>query len=88
VTVYHIPQVHVKRARDSSVGIPTRYGIDGPGIESRWEAKFSAPVQTGPVAHSPSYTMGTGSSPVVKCPGGDDEHPPLTSADVKEKLEL
>ena len=22
--------------RDSSVGIATRYGMDGPGIESRW----------------------------------------------------
>ena len=22
--------------RDSSVGIVTRYGLDGPGIESRW----------------------------------------------------
>ena len=33
--------------RDSSVGIATGYGLDGPGIESRWEARFSAPVQTG-----------------------------------------
>ena len=30
--------------RDSSVGIATRYGLDGPGIESRWGARFSAPV--------------------------------------------
>jgi len=22
--------------RESSVGIPTRYGLDGPGTESRW----------------------------------------------------
>jgi hypothetical protein len=29
------------------VGIATRYGLDGPGIESRWGAKFSAPVLTG-----------------------------------------
>jgi len=27
--------------RDSSVGIATRYGLDGPRIESRWEAKLS-----------------------------------------------
>jgi hypothetical protein len=26
-----------KVGRDSSVGIATRYGLDGPGIESRWE---------------------------------------------------
>jgi len=26
--------------RNSSVGIATRYGLDGPGIESRWERDF------------------------------------------------
>jgi len=30
--------------RDSSVGIATRYGLEGPGIESRWGARVSAPV--------------------------------------------
>ena len=38
--------------RGSSVGLATRYGLDGPGIESR-----CAPVQTGPVAHPTSCTM-------------------------------
>jgi hypothetical protein len=33
---------------------------------SRWGARFSAPVQTGPGAHSASCTMGTGSFPGVK----------------------
>jgi hypothetical protein len=47
-------------SRDSSVGIVTRYGLDGPGIESRWGKNFRA-VQTGPGAHPASYTMGTGS---------------------------
>ena len=43
-----------------SVGIATSYGVDGPGIESRWgRARFSAPVQTGPGAHPASCTMGT-----------------------------
>jgi len=32
--------------RDCAVGIATRHGLDGPGIESRWGARFSAPVQT------------------------------------------
>jgi len=32
----------------SSVGIATGYGLDGTGIESRWGARFSVPVQTGP----------------------------------------
>jgi hypothetical protein len=31
--------------RDSAVGIPTRYGLGGPGIEPRWVARFSTPVQ-------------------------------------------
>ena len=50
----------------SSVGIATGYGVDGPRIESRWGAKFSASVQTGPGAHPASYTMGTRSFPGVK----------------------
>ena len=45
----------------SSVGIATGYGLDGPGIESRWGARFSATAQTGPGAHPASCTMGTGS---------------------------
>jgi len=48
------------------VGIATGYGLNGPGIESRWEARFSAPVQTGTGAHPASCTMGTGSFPGVK----------------------
>jgi len=34
------------QGRDSSVGIATRYELDDPGIESRWEggARFSASV--------------------------------------------
>ena len=73
----------------SSVGIATRYGLDGRGIESRWVARFSAPVQTGPGAHSASYTMGTGSlSRGVKRPGHGVDHPPPSSAEVKERVEL
>jgi hypothetical protein len=50
----------------SVVGIATVYGLDGPGIEIRWGARFSAPVQTGPGAHPASGTMRTGSFPGVK----------------------
>jgi len=56
----------VRVGRGSSVGTATGYGLDGPGIESRWEARFSAPVQTGPGAHPASCTMSTGSFPGVK----------------------
>ena len=50
----------------SVVGIATGYGLDGPGIEAPWGARFSVRVQTGPVAHPASCTMGTGSFPGVK----------------------
>jgi len=48
---------------DSAVDIATRYGLDGPGIESRWGggARFSITAQAGPGAHPASYRMGTGS---------------------------
>jgi hypothetical protein len=50
----------------SVVGIATGYALDGSGIESRWEARFSALVQTGPGDHPASCTMDTGSFPGVK----------------------
>ena len=50
------------RGRDSSVGIATRYGMDGPGIESRWKHQ-SRPALG---AHPASYTMDTGSFPGVR----------------------
>jgi hypothetical protein len=74
--------------RDSSVGIATRYGLDGPGIESRWGARFSAPVQTGPGAHTASYTVGTGSCPGAKRPGRGVDHPPPSSAKVEGRVEI
>jgi len=49
---------------------------------------FSAPVQTGSEAHPASYTMGTGSSPAVKQLGRGVDHPPLSSAEVKGRVEL
>jgi hypothetical protein len=55
------------RGPGSSVGIATDYGLEGPGIESRWGARFYAPVQTDPRAHPASCTMGTKSFQRVKC---------------------
>ena len=49
---------HMLLVWDSSVGITIRYGLDGPKIESRWGARFSAPFQTCSGAHKASYTMG------------------------------
>jgi hypothetical protein len=69
-----------------------RYGdslrAGGPGIESRWGSRFSAPVQTGPGAHPASSTVGTGSFPGVKRPERDVDHPPSSSAEDKERIKL
>ena len=43
--------------RDSSIGIASLYGLDGPVIESQLRARFSTPVQTGPGAHQASSTI-------------------------------
>ena len=45
------------------VGIATCYGLDDPGIESRWGTRYSAPVQMGSEDHPSSCTMDTGSFP-------------------------
>jgi hypothetical protein len=50
--------------------------------------RYSMPVQTGPGAHTASYTMGTGSFPGVKQLGRRTDHPPLPSAEVKNRVGL
>ena len=57
--------------RDSSVGVAIRYGLDGLGMESRYDARISVPVQNGPEAHP-----GTGSFPGIKWPGSGVDHDP------------
>ena len=73
----------------SVVGIATAYGLDGPGIESRWEARFYPPVQIGPEAHPASCTMGTGSFLGVRCGRGVTLTPhPILVPRSKNRLEL
>ena len=54
---------------DSSVDIATRYRLDNSGVRIPEEARFFAPVQTGPGAHPAAYTMSTWSFPGVKVAG-------------------
>jgi len=70
----------------SVVGIATGYGLDGPGIESRWAARFFVPVQNGLGAHPASCKMGTGSFPGVKSGQGVTliPHPLLVPLVMKE----
>jgi hypothetical protein len=57
-------------------------------VASRWAARFSAPVQTGPGVHPVSYTMGTGSFPWVKRQKRCVHRQPQSNAGVKERVEL
>jgi len=79
-----------KTGHDSSVGIATHYGVDGPGIESRWgggEIFRTRPDQPwGPP--SLLYNGYRVSFPGVKRPGRGVDHPPPSSAEVKERVEL
>ena len=74
--------------RDRSVGVATRYGLDGPGDRNPVEARFSAPVHTGPRGPPSLLYSGTGSFPGVKRPGHGVDHPPPSSAEVKDRIEL
>jgi hypothetical protein len=72
--IYH--QVYYSlRARPSRDRIPVR-------------ARFFAPDHTGSGAHPACCTMGAGSFPGIKQPGRAVSHPPLSSAEVKEGVQL
>jgi len=73
--------------RDSAVGIATRYGLDGPGIESRRGEIFRTRPEN-PGGHPASCTVGTGSFPEAKRPGRGVDHPLPSSVEVQERAEL
>ena len=73
--------------QDSSVGIATRYGLDGPEIESRWGRDFPHPSR--PALGSPSLLYnGYRVFPGGKAAGAWRWPPIPSSAEVKERLEL
>jgi hypothetical protein len=69
----------------SSVGIETDYDLGRSGDRIPVGARYFAHVQTGPVDHPASCTMGTGSFPGLKRPGLDADHPPPPSVEVENK---
>jgi hypothetical protein len=70
--------------RDSSVGIATRYGMDGPGFESRWGRDFPHPPRLVLV----SIQWVSGLSWGVMRPGCGVDHPLPTNIEVKERVEV
>jgi len=55
------------------------------GMESRWGARLSAPLQTGSEAHPASYTMGTMGPGVKERPGRGVDHPPHLAPRLKKE---
>jgi hypothetical protein len=77
----------VYAGRDSSVGIATRYGLDGPGIESRGRRAFPQPSR--PALGPPSLLYnGYQVFPGGKAAGAWRWPPTPCSAEVKERVEL
>jgi hypothetical protein len=75
--------------RDSIVGIVTRYRLDGPGIESRWGRDFPHLSRPAMGSTQPTIQWAPGHFPGgIKRPGPGTDHPPLPSAEVKERVEL
>ena len=78
----------VYKGRDHAVGKATRYGLDGPGIESRWGGDFphSSRLAMGPT--QPPIQWVPGLSPGVKRPERGVDHPPPSSAETERRVEL
>jgi len=55
------------------------------GIQSRWGARFSAPVHIGPGAHPASYTVGTVLFPGAKRPKRGADHQPHPALRLKKE---
>jgi hypothetical protein len=75
--------------QNSSDGIVTHYGLDSPGIKSQWGKIFHT-IQTSPGANPASYTVRTNQLSIlgVKWPGCGIDHPPPSSAKIKERIDL
>ena len=68
----------------------TRYGLDGPGIESRWGGGGDVPhlPRPAPGPTQPPIQWVPGLSRGVRRPGRGVDHPPPPSAEVKETVKL
>jgi len=74
--------------RDSAVGTATRYGLEVPEIESRWELNIPHPCRADMrPTQPPILTIGTGLFPGVKRPGSSVDPPP-SSGEVKKRVQL
>ena len=76
------------RGTGSSVGIATGYGLDGPGIESRWGRDFSHLSRRALGSTQPPVQWVPGLSRGKERPGRDADPSPPPSAVGHERVEL
>jgi len=74
--------------RDSAVGIATRYGLHGPGIESRWGGEIFRTRSDQPWGPPSLLYNGYRVFPGGKAAGAWRWPPTLSSAQVKERVQL
>ena len=74
--------------QDSSVDIATRYGLDGPVIESWLGRNFPHRSRPALGPTQPPVQWVAGLSQGVKRPRRGFDHPPSSSVEVKERLQL
>jgi len=74
--------------RDSSVGIATRYELEGPGIKSQWVRDFPHPSRPTLGSVQPPIQWVPGLYPGNKTAGAWRWPPTPSSAKVKERVEL
>jgi hypothetical protein len=84
----HLVYSNNRDVRDSSVGTAILYGLDGPGIESMWRPDFPHPFNRPWGSSSLLCTGYWVSLTRVKRPGRGANHPPPSSAEVRERVEL
>ena len=78
--------IRIPIIRGSSVGIATRYGLDGPGIESRWGRDFPHPSRPALGPTQPPIQWIQFLLPGVERPGGGVDHSPHLVPRLKKEL--
>jgi hypothetical protein len=74
--------------RDGLVGIATRYGLEGPGIQFRWGRDFQYPSSPALEPTQPPIQWIPCLYPGLKRLGRGVDHPSLSTAEVEERVKL
>ena len=89
IRIFNLVTLSFNVGRDNSVGIATLYGLDGPGIESRWGRDFPRPSRPAMGSTQPPVQWAPGLFPEVKAARAWCWPPTLaSSAEVEGQVQL